>query len=112
MRSMGLVLGMAVVAVLLIAPGASMGGPGSESGSYAVHKVVNQDQFEGNWKQFKGDLKQKWGKFTDDDLLAIEGRYDKLEGKIQERYGDRKQDVEEWVDEWFDKRDKKKRASK
>lgn len=50
----------------------------------------------------QGELKQKWGDFTDDDLLAIEGSVDKLEGKIQERYGDRREDVKRWVDEWFD----------
>ena len=56
----------------------------------------------GKWKQFKGELKKKWGNFTDDDLLFIEGRRDKLEGKIQERYGDRKDEVKKWVDDWFE----------
>jgi uncharacterized protein YjbJ (UPF0337 family) len=65
-------------------------------------RVLNEDQFKGNWKQFKGELKKKWANFTDDDLLYIEGRRDKLEGKIQERYGDRKEEVNKWVDEWFD----------
>jgi uncharacterized protein YjbJ (UPF0337 family) len=64
--------------------------------------VLNEDQFKGNWKQFKGELKKKWANFTDDDLLYIEGRRDKLAGKIQERYGDRKEEVNKWVDEWFE----------
>ena len=64
--------------------------------------VLNEDQFQGKWKQFKGELKKKWGNFTDDDLLYIEGRRDKLEGKIQQRYGDRKDEVKKWVDEWFE----------
>jgi uncharacterized protein YjbJ (UPF0337 family) len=64
-------------------------------------RVLNEDQFNGKWKQFKGELKKKWGNFTDDDLLYIEGNRDKLEGKIQERYGDRKEEVKKWVDEWF-----------
>ena len=38
---------------------------------------------EGNWKQFKGAAKEKWGKLTDDDLDVIE----ELEGKLQQRYG-------------------------
>ena len=38
-------------------------------------------------KQVKGKVKEKWGKLTDDDLTAISGRRDQLEGKIQERYG-------------------------
>lgn len=65
-------------------------------------RILNEDQFKGKWKQFKGELKKKWGHFTDDDLLYIEGRRDKLDGKIQERYGDRKDEVKKWVDDWFE----------
>ena len=64
--------------------------------------VFNEDQLKGKWKQFKGELKKKWGNFTDDDILYIEGSRDKLEGKIQERYGDRKNEVRKWIDEWFE----------
>lgn len=63
--------------------------------------IVNKAQFEGNWKQFKGDLKQQWGKLTDDALLIIEGNYDKFEGRVQERYGDKREEVKRWTDEWF-----------
>jgi hypothetical protein len=38
--------------------------------------------------RFKGDLKQQWGKFTDDHLQQIEGSYEKVIGMLQERYGD------------------------
>lgn len=69
--------------------------------------VVNQDQVQGLWKQFKGELKQKWAEFTDDDLMLIEGRIDALEGKIQERYGDRREEVKRWVDEWFERHGEK-----
>ena len=48
---------------------------------------MNWDQIEGNWKQFKGQVKEKWGKLTDDDLEVISGKRDKLIGKLQERYG-------------------------
>lgn len=68
-----------------------------------IHKVYNEDQFKGNWKQLKGALKENWGDFTDDDLLAIEGRTDRFEGKLQERYGDRKEEVKAWVDDWMEK---------
>lgn len=37
--------------------------------------------------QFKGAVKEKWGKLTDDDLDVISGKRDQLIGKIQERYG-------------------------
>ena len=29
---------------------------------------MNWDRIEGNWKQFKGKVKEQWGKLTDDDL--------------------------------------------
>jgi len=45
------------------------------------------DQLEGKWQQIKGQVRQKWGELTNDDLTAIKGRKDKLVGKIQERYG-------------------------
>jgi len=64
--------------------------------------ILNEDQLKGRWKQFKGELKKKWGNFTDDDILYIEGNRDKLEGKIQERYGNRKEEVRKWIDEWFE----------
>ena len=48
---------------------------------------MNWDRIEGNWKQFKGDVKQQWGKLTDDQLNVIAGKRDKLAGKIQETYG-------------------------
>ena len=62
---------------------------------------MNADTFKGKWGQFKGELKRKWGKFTDDDLLQIEGSYDKFLGKVQERYGMEKDDITGWVDTWF-----------
>ncbi len=45
------------------------------------------DRVEGEWKQFSGKVKEKWGKLTDDDLTTIAGKRDQLAGKIQERYG-------------------------
>lgn len=47
-------------------------------------------QVEGNWNQFKGTMKEKWGDLTDDDLQQMEGRRDRIVGKIQERYGEAK----------------------
>lgn len=61
---------------------------------------MNADQLKGKWMRFKGELKQEWGKFTDDDLQQIEGNYDKFVGKAQERYGDQKDEIMKWADKW------------
>jgi len=61
---------------------------------------MNKDQFEGSWREFKGEVKKKWGELTDSDLLEIEGNYDKFLGVLQKRYGDRKVEIERWVKDW------------
>ncbi|MBL8042151.1 MAG: CsbD family protein [Nitrospira sp.] len=62
---------------------------------------MNTDQFKGKWVQFKGEVKKQWGKFTDDDLMQIEGDYDKFVGRVQERYGDKKDEIVRWADDWY-----------
>ena len=62
---------------------------------------MDWNRVEGNWKQIKGKVKEKWGKLTDDDLTAIAGNRDQLEGKIQERYGIAKDQVRKDVDDWY-----------
>ena len=58
---------------------------------------MNADQFKGQWMQFKGDLKETWGNFTDNDLEEIGESYDKFVGKVQERYGDKKNELMNWT---------------
>jgi len=62
--------------------------------------MMNKDEASGNWKQFKGKMKEKWGKLTDDDMTVIEGKRDQLVGKIQERYGYAKDEAETEVKDW------------
>jgi uncharacterized protein YjbJ (UPF0337 family) len=64
-------------------------------------RVMDWNRLEGNWKQFKGNVKEKWGRLTDDDLDVINGRQDQLEGKIQERYGLAKDQAKKDVNAWF-----------
>ena len=52
------------------------------------------DHVEGAWKQFKGKIKEQWGKLTDDDLDRVEGRWEQLSGMIQSRYARTRDDVE------------------
>ena len=64
---------------------------------------MNWDQVQGNWKQFKGQVKQKWGDLTDDDIDRIEGRQEESAGVIQKRYGKSKEEAKREVDEWAGK---------
>ncbi len=64
---------------------------------------MNWDDIQGKWQQFKGEVKSKWGKLTDDDLTRIGGKKDEFVGVIQRRYGYLKDDAEKAVDEWLAK---------
>jgi uncharacterized protein YjbJ (UPF0337 family) len=72
---------------------------------------MNEDQIKGSWKQFKGKVKEKWGKLTDDDLDVIEGRTDQIVGKLQERYGIAKQEAEKQYKEFVDSCDSRRKAA-
>lgn len=61
---------------------------------------MNWDRIEGNWKQLKGQVKEGWGKLTDDDISIINGKRDQLVGKIQERYGCAKDEADRQVKAW------------
>jgi uncharacterized protein YjbJ (UPF0337 family) len=61
---------------------------------------MNWDRIEGNWKQFAGQARQKWGKLTDDDFEKAAGRKDELVGMIQERYGIARDEASKQADEW------------
>ena len=62
--------------------------------------AMNWDRIEGNWKQFKGKVKEKWGKLTDDELDKIAGRRDQLAGKIQQSYGISRDEADRQVQDW------------
>jgi uncharacterized protein YjbJ (UPF0337 family) len=55
---------------------------------------MNWDTVKGNWKQYKGKVKEQWGILTDDQLDVIDGQRDQLVGKIQETYGISKEEAE------------------
>ncbi len=62
---------------------------------------MNRDTLKGQWKQLQGEAKRQWGKLTDDELTEVEGNFDKLSGKLQERYGYHREQAEREVDTWL-----------
>ncbi len=61
---------------------------------------MNKEQFQGQWNELKGKIKQKWGKLTDDDLTQINGKREQLLGKLQQKYGLAKEKAEEEFTRW------------
>lgn len=63
---------------------------------------INADVLQGKWKQLKGQVQQKWGELTDNDLNKIEGRYEELVGLVQEKYGRTRAEAEQEVRDFID----------
>lgn len=62
---------------------------------------MNWDRIEGNWNTFKGQVQQRWGDLTNDDLDKINGKRTELVGRIQNRYGIARDEAERQVDDWY-----------
>jgi uncharacterized protein YjbJ (UPF0337 family) len=66
---------------------------------------VNKDIFEGKWKQLRGQVRQRWGALTDDELDRAKGRRDQLVGLLQEKYGYAREEAEDEFDDFLDELD-------
>jgi uncharacterized protein YjbJ (UPF0337 family) len=65
---------------------------------------MNKDILKGKWTQMKGDIRGKWGKLTDDDVMQIQGDAEKFIGKLQERYGHTRDQAEKELNDYLDSR--------
>ena len=64
--------------------------------------MATQEKLVGNWNQFKGKVKQRWGQLTDDELSEVEGNFDQLVGLIQQKTGEARQQIERALNEFSD----------
>ena len=61
---------------------------------------MSWDRISGNWTQWKGRVRERWGKLTDEELDVVGGRRDQLSGRIQEAYGLDKDEAERQLRNW------------
>ena len=66
---------------------------------------MNEDIFKGQWKQLRGEVRQRWNKLTDDDLDVVDGKLESLEGRLQERYGWEKERARNEIAGWRKERE-------
>jgi len=62
---------------------------------------MSDDIFKGKWKQLRGQVQQKWGDLTNDDLDRIQGVQTEFEGLLQERYGYTKERAKQEVENFL-----------
>ena len=61
---------------------------------------MNWDQVAGRWKQFKGNVRERWGELTDNELDIVAGRRDQLLGQIQAECGIKPEEAEKELRDW------------
>ncbi len=61
---------------------------------------MNKDVLEGKWKETRGQVKEWWGKLTNDDSERTGGKAEQIVGRRQQRYGY----VREYAEEEFNRR--------
>jgi uncharacterized protein YjbJ (UPF0337 family) len=62
---------------------------------------MNPQILKGRWNQLKGEIRTRWGKLTDDDVSQIEGHAEKMIGKLQERYGYKREQAEKEINDFL-----------
>lgn len=64
---------------------------------------MDWNEIEGDWKRYKGNIREQWGNLTDEELDEINGNQHSFEAKLQERYHLTPEQVRAEIDEWRQK---------
>jgi len=61
--------------------------------------AINAQELQGQWTKLRGQVKEKWGQLTDDDLQIQGGNVDQLIGRIQQKTGECREAIERFLTE-------------
>lgn len=61
--------------------------------------MITRQELEGHWKQIVGQVREKWGQLTDDELEQAQGNTDQLVGVIQQKTGESRRAIEDFLHE-------------
>jgi uncharacterized protein YjbJ (UPF0337 family) len=68
-----------------------------KSGTIETAPAMTKLEFKGNWHEIKGQLKQRFGQLTDDDLMFSEGKDEEILGRIQKKLGITKEELRDII---------------
>jgi uncharacterized protein YjbJ (UPF0337 family) len=63
-----------------------------------VASMITREELKGRWNEIRGQIKEKWGQLTDDDLRQAEGNTDQLIGLIQRKTGEGREQITKFFD--------------
>src|SRR5206468_32324 len=59
--------------------------------------AINAQELQGQWNKIRGQVKERWGQLTDDDLMIQGGNVDQLVGRIQQKTGEGREAIEKFL---------------
>lgn len=65
--------------------------------------MVNTQTLEGNWAGIKGQVQEKWGQISDNELQQVKGDANQLIGLIQRKTGEAREQIERQLDDFATK---------
>jgi uncharacterized protein YjbJ (UPF0337 family) len=61
--------------------------------------MLNDEQFNRNWKEIKRGVRNLWGRISDDEVEKTHGNLSALTGLIQDRHGEASESVRKKIDQ-------------
>jgi uncharacterized protein YjbJ (UPF0337 family) len=59
---------------------------------------MNTQEIQGHWDKIRGKVKERWGQLTDDDLRTAEGNVDQFVGLLERKTGETRQAIENFLE--------------
>ncbi len=61
--------------------------------------MITRQELQGQWNQVKGQVQERWGEFSDDELMQARGSADQLVGVIQQKTGESRRAIEDFLEQ-------------
>lgn len=62
---------------------------------------MNSDTIQGRWHEWKGGMKARWGRITDNEWMEASGDRERILGLLQQHYGYTREQAEDELDEFM-----------
>lgn len=72
---------------------------------------MNKEFLKGKWLQVKGDVRNCWGRITDEEVDQIQGDTEKFIAKLQERYGLGREQAEKELNDFLTMPDRERKRT-
>lgn len=59
--------------------------------------MLTREEIQGQWNQIKGQIRERWGQITDDELQKAQGNTEQLYGLLQTKTGQTRDQIEQFM---------------